>query len=396
MRVLVVTHNYPRFAGDPAGAFVARLAAATAAAGAEVRVVAPHVRGSAPNEIVDGVRVSRFRYAPEPLERVGYRGDLHRRSPFTPLVALGVPAFLGAFALAVRRAVRRFRPTLVHAHWWVPGGLLAALGGAEPLVVTCHGSDIRLLDDSPAWRGAAGRVFARAARVTAVSRFLLGDLERTFPALGTRLTVTPMPVDVAHFAAGRTAARRDPPRLLYAGNLLASKGVDDLVDAYALLRARGVRCRLKLLGEGPHAPALRARAEAHGLAGEIDWSAFVPQTAMPAEYGASTVTVLPTRGRHEGLGLTLVEALLAGSAVVGTRVGGIPEVVEDGETGLLVPPAAPAALADALARLLDDAALRERLTGEGQARTAATYGAAAASRRVLSLYDDVVRDRRAA
>lgn len=396
MRVLVITHNYPRFPGDPAGAFVARLAEATAAQGAEVRVLAPHVAGTATEELLGGVRVRRFQYAPAPLERVGYRGDLHDRPVWSPLVALGVPAFLVAFAAAVRREVRRFRPTLVHAHWWVPGGLLAALVSDAPLVITCHGSDIRLLDRAGPWRVAAARVFARAARVTTVSRFLLGDLEAAFPALAARLAVTPMPVDVAHFSVGRAVHRAVPPRILYAGNLLESKGLDDLVDAFALLRARGAECTLKLLGEGPHAAALRTRAAERAVAADVEWSDFVPQTAMPAEYGASTVTVLPTRGRAEGLGLTLVEALLAGAAVVGTRAGGIPEVIDDGITGLLVPPESPAALAAAVARLLDDGALRARLTAVGQARAETTYGADAASRRVLALYDDVLVHRRAA
>lgn len=396
MRVLVVTHNYPRFAGDPAGAFVARLAEATAAAGAEVRVLAPHVRGAPLEEVVHGVSVRRFRYAPERMERVGYRGDLHRQRLWSPLVTVGVPAFLVAFATAVRREIRAFRPTLVHAHWWIPGGLLAAGASPAPLVVTCHGSDIRLLDGSFLWRRLAGRVFARAARVTTVSRFLARDLEAHFPGLAPRLVVTPMPVDVEHFASGRDVPRSHPPRLLYAGNLLESKGVDDLLDAFAALRARGVPCRLKILGDGSHAPALRLRARALGVQDDVDWSGFVPQTRMPAEYGASTVTVLPTRGRHEGLGLTLVEALLAGSAVVGTRVGGIPEVVDDGVTGLLVPPEDPPALAAALESLLADPVLRARLTAAGAARAADDYGSRAASRRILDIYDDVLVGSRAA
>lgn len=395
MRVLVVTHNYPRFAGDPAGAFVARLAAATAAAGAEVRVLAPHVTGTARAERVDGVEVRRFQYAPERWERVGYRGDLHHARRWSPVLALGVPAFLGAFGAALWHEVRTFRPTLVHAHWWIPGGALAA-PGRTPLVVTCHGSDVRLLDRSAPLRALARRVLTRAARVTTVSRFLAADLAARFPELAPRIAVTPMPVDAAHFARGRDEPRACPPRILYAGNLLASKGLDDLLDACAALRARGVDCRLRLLGEGPHEPALRERAARLGLDGAIDWSPFVPQTCMPAEYGAAAVTVLPTRGRAEGLGLTLVEALLAGSAVVGTRVGGIPEVVDDGVTGLLVAPESPAALADAIARLLGDDALRAATIATGQARALATYSAAAASRHMLSLYDDVLVGRRAA
>jgi glycosyltransferase involved in cell wall biosynthesis len=110
---------------------------------------------------------------------------------------------------------------------------------------------------------------------------------------------------------------------------------------------------------------------------------------MPAEYGASTVTVLPSRGQAEGLGLTLVEALLAGSAVVATPAGGIPEVVQDGETGLLARDGDPEDLADKIARLLDDPALRDRLIATGSARVRETYSAAATARRFLALYDAI-------
>jgi glycosyltransferase involved in cell wall biosynthesis len=101
------------------------------------------------------------------------------------------------------------------------------------------------------------------------------------------------------------------------------------------------------------------------------------------------VTALPTRGRAEGLGLSLVEALLAGSAVVGSRVGGIPEVVQDGETGLLFGDGDVEGLAGALARLIQDHALRDRLSAEGLRRVKDRYAPDSAARRFLDLYDDI-------
>ncbi|MFL5576050.1 MAG: glycosyltransferase family 4 protein [Gemmatimonadaceae bacterium] len=395
MRILVVTHNYPRFAGDPAGAFVARLAAETARAGHEVRVVAPHTPGTALVESHDGVCVHRFRYAPERFERVGYRGDLHRRSVLTPLVALGVPLFLGAFAAAVRRAVRDFAPEVVHAHWWFPSGALAAASGV-PYVVTCHGSDVRLLDRSALLRRLGRRVLRRAAAVTTVSAFLADDLRRVVPELGERLCVAPMPIDVPLFSSGLAVPKADPPQILYAGNLIPSKGVADLIRAVAILARRGVACRLKILGEGPALEELRAEAGAAGLDGHhVEWSRFLPQAAMPAQYGASTITVLPTRGHEEGLGLTLVEALLAGCAVVGTRAGGIPEVVIDGETGLLARGGDAGDLAEKLHRLLADGALRDRLAAQGRRRVESIYNAASATARFVDLYDAIANRRRA-
>jgi glycosyltransferase involved in cell wall biosynthesis len=110
---------------------------------------------------------------------------------------------------------------------------------------------------------------------------------------------------------------------------------------------------------------------------------------MAAEYGASTVTVLPSRGHAEGLGLTLVEALLAGSAVVGTAAGGIPEVVVHEKTGLIARDGDPTDLASQIQRLLTDPVLRTQLTRQGKEHVLRTYAPEAAIDRFLEIYDAV-------
>ncbi|MEP6574554.1 MAG: glycosyltransferase [Gemmatimonadota bacterium] len=392
MRILVVTHNFPRQAGDPAGAFVARIARAAAEAGAKVRVVAPHAPGTARAEQDGALTVHRFRYAPDRLERVAYTGDLHRNTLFSPLTAVTFPLFLAAFRRAIRRAVSEFQPDVIHAHWWVPAGWLCMSAG-RPYIVTCHGSDVRLLERFRPLRRLALPVFRGASAVTAVSRFLAGDLVRLLELDTLEVLPLAMPVDAEHFAAGKLIAKATPPRVLYAGNLVPSKGVDVLIDACAELRKRGVDFRLKVLGQGPELPGLKAQAQRLSLS-DVEWSPFVSQDRMPAEYGASTVTVLPTRGQAEGLGLSLVEALLAGCAVVGTPAGGIPEVIVNDVTGLLAREGDAADLSRALEMLLIDPALRARLTAEGGRRVASVYSPEAAVRPFLRLYDDIAQHQR--
>ena len=385
MRVLVLTHNYPRFPGDPAGAFVARLAQAVQAAGHQTRVLSPHVPGTRGREVCDGVLVSRFRYAPEKFERLGYTGSLHRDALTSPLVALTLPFYLWSFWRAATREIRAFNPDVVHAHWWIPSGCVASVLG-RPYLITSHGSDVRLLESVPLLRALARRVFAGAAALTTVSRFLARDLARLMPRLVTPVEVTPMPLDVDRFAAGVLEARAEPPRVLYAGNLVPSKGVDVLIEAVSLLLGRGVHCQLRILGEGPALSTLQAQVEKLGLTDAVSFSPFLPQSAMPAEYGRSTVTVLPTRGNAEGLGLTLVEALLAGSAVVGTPAGGIPEVVRHEETGLIARDGDAADLAAQIDRLLTDSELRERLVRQGSEHARRVYAIDSAAARFMDLY----------
>jgi len=390
MRLLVVTHNYPRFPGDPAGGYVRRLAEAARDVGHDVYVLAPHVADTAETEKAGQLTVRRFRYGPAWLERIGYRGERPKRLLLDPLAVLALPAYFLRFASELRRTTELFRPDVIHAHWWFPAGWLAA-GRGVPFLVTCHGTDVRLLEVGP-FRRIARRVLAAAGAVTTVSKFLADDVARHAGPLPRPIVVASMPVDVDAFAAGEETPKAEPPRILYAGNLVAAKGVDVLIRALALLAARGVPCRLKILGEGPAKERLHALARSLGVADRIDWSAFLPQDHMPAEYGAATVTVLPSRGKAEGLGLTLVEALCAGSAVVGTPVGGIPEVILDGRTGLLARDGDADHLAEQLQRLLTDDGLRARLTAAGQAYVRERYAPAAAARTFLDLYHALARN----
>ncbi len=385
--LLVVTHNFPRFVGDPAGAFVARLASAASTRDWAVQVLAPGAPGIPVHESRDGVAIHRFAPLALPGTALAYRGDLHLAARASPSVMLSLPGFLFGFWRAFRRLIRERKPDVIHAHWWLPGGLIATASGT-PVVVTCHGSDVRLLERSTSARMVAGHVFRRARAVTAVSGFLAADLERHIPGLKDKVEVIYMPVDDAHFANGLDQPKCSPPRLLYAGNLLASKGVDVLLKAFSLLRNDGISCQLRILGEGPDEKQLRQCAASLALH-DISWSPFVSQDSMPAEYGAATVTILPTRKNAEGLGLTLVEAQLAGCAVIGSRTGGIPEVIQDGHSGLLIEPDDPEALYRACRIILTDPATRERLAAQGLASARTRFGQASAAANYLNLYDRV-------
>ncbi|MBI4419608.1 MAG: glycosyltransferase, partial [Gemmatimonadetes bacterium] len=208
MRVLVLTHNYPRFSGDAAGAFIARLAQGTAGAGYQVQVVAPHAPGLPERSVEDGVTIRRFRYAPEFLEVIAYRGDLHYRAVRSPVTALVLPFFLMSFQRAARQAVREFQPDVVHAHWWAPAGRVAQRLD-RPYVLTSHGTDVRLLEQSRLLRRSGERVYRRARAVTAVSTFLTADIRRLLPEV-SEVAHTPMPLDIAFFERGRVVPKAVP------------------------------------------------------------------------------------------------------------------------------------------------------------------------------------------
>jgi len=384
MRILTITHNYPRWDGDRAGAFVAMLAAETVAAGHAVRVVAPHAPGAALRETQLGVDIVRARYGTDSLERVGYTGSLRNPMRASLLAPLMLPPFIARLWAVAAREAAAFRPNVVHAHWWMPAGWIARRVSL-PYVVTSHGTDVRLLE-KPMWRKLAAPVMESASAVTTVSEFLANDIRQFIPGISDRIVVTPMPIDLGRFERGADTPKASPARVLFAGNLIPSKGVDILIDAIAILRARGVSCELAIVGEGAEKPRLRARAARLGLGDAVRWTGFVSQQDISAEYGAATVTVLPSRGQAEGLGLVLAEALLAGSAVIGSPAGGIPEIVIDERTGLIAKDGSAEDLARQIERLLTDHELRIRTIAEGRALVRSAHEPRAAAARVIELY----------
>jgi glycosyltransferase involved in cell wall biosynthesis len=160
--------------------------------------------------------------------------------------------------------------------------------------------------------------------------------------------------------------------LLGVGRLSEQKGFRYLVEALPFVLKEVPETRLLLIGEGPEREQLVRLVKDLGLEGSVEFRGALPHRLLADCYRASDIVLLPSirteRGEEEGLGLVLAEAMASGVPVIGTRTGGIPSIIEDGITGLLVPERNPKALAEGVLRLLSDATLRERVIQGGMAR----------------------------
>jgi glycosyltransferase involved in cell wall biosynthesis len=325
MKIAVLTTSYPRSSDDPSGRFVADSVDHMRARGIQVDVVSP----------------AAFRHFGLAYGH-GIVGNIRAR----PWLALLVPAFLWSF----RRAARRVDCDLVHAHWLAAGAVAATLG--RPYVVQVWGTDVELARRAPSL---ARWILRRSRLVLAASTFLAEEARR----LGAReVRVVPSGVAIPE----RVAAPEEPPHVLYVGRLSAEKGVLELVDA-----ARGLP--LRIVGDGP------LRDSVPGAVG------FVPPAELGAWYERAAVVAVPSR--REGYGVVAREAMAWGRPVVARAVGGLADAVDDGVTGLLVPPSE---LRAALEQLLDDAALRERLGAAAREKARREFSFAAATAALAAAY----------
>ncbi|MCX6021421.1 MAG: glycosyltransferase [Chloroflexi bacterium] len=382
MRMLTLTSSYPRFPGDAAGAFVRSLVLAQRARGHEVTVLAPD-EPLADHAAAPGEGLHHFRYAPRTgWLRMGYGHALEddrrlRRSAY----AL-IPAYLAAGTIALLRLARAERPDLLHCHWVIPNGPIAALVSrmtGVPLAITLHGSDVYVAQRFRPAGLLAGAAFRQAAFVTACSP----DLAEGAAALGAapeRTTVLPWGVDAARFGAGDGPAWRarhgiaaDAPLILAAGRLVAKKGFSHLMDAAPRVLAAHPNARFVIGGDGALLAPLRAQARRLGVASAVMLPGAIPWPDMPHALAAADLFAAPSvqdaDGNLDGLPTVILEAMGAGRPVVASRIAGIPLAVEHEATGLLTPPGDVNALADAILELLSCPERRRTLGDEARRRT---------------------------
>jgi phosphatidylinositol alpha-1,6-mannosyltransferase len=393
-RCLLVAHTFPPVLGGSAAVY----AAVAEAAGGAITVLTSrrdHASGAErpgwrEADAALPYRVHRIALVRPPLPAAAPRGRL-RRQVMRAWRAL-------ALAVTVATLVRRQRIGAVcvcddESTGWLIGFARRALG--RTVAVWCHGDD--LVETDPRTVRRRARQFRHADVVFAASRFARDRLTGAYGVAAGRIVLLANGVDAARFAP-----RPPPPglparydlagrRVILAASILVPRtAIDRLIAAMPAILARHPAACCLVVGDGPQAASLHALAQRLGVAGAVRFAGAVAPADMPAHYALADLVALPNRaepGEADGIPLVLLEAAASGRPLIGGRAGGTPEVVVDGQTGLLVDGTDPAAIADAVCRLLDDAALRARLGAGARAlaeaadwpsRTAAFLAALAA------------------
>lgn len=389
VRILLLNYEYPPLGGG-AGVATAELARRLADRGSIVHVVtaqAPEdqLRANSPrvvrHKVQEGLNVYRVRSRRKGIHHAGYGG---------------AAAYLRAALPVIRRLVHTWQYDIAHLFFSLPTGAILPFAGLRntPVVVSLRGSDVPGYD--PAKRSlrlahslllpVTRWIWQRADRVVAVCKALGRLAERSDPGLSFTVIRNGVDLHLFHPAANGGESPPGPIRCIAVARLVDRKGIPDLLHAWRQLQ-RG-HLALEIIGSGPAEVRFRDLAKRLGLDKEVRFAGPMSREKVAERYrSADLFTLSPL---NEAFGNVFAEAMASGLPIVGTNVGGIPELVRHGINGLLVKPGDHSALAEAIDRLARDRRLRQSMAERNRAEAENSLSWDSATESYIQLYEDIL------
>ena len=385
-KVLVIGSVYPRFHEDAEVPWLRASVAHLRNAGVAVQVLAPTYKGLKSHEI-DGVRVNRFRYAPKNWEMLTHEEGAPSKMASKPwLQLLAIPYIISGFFRCLSLC-RKWKPDVIHAHWPFPHAFIA-LGAAKlfriPLVLNFHGAELLLIRKKKWVKPFLKFAISQAQAVFANSSFTaskikaLRNVDVEWSPYGTTLGSSQchceersdeaIQSDLAPNVSKSIHPVNGKFKILFVGRHIERKGICYLIEAAKYLPKD--KFKIRIVGVGDLTEELKKQAQAIATSDEaitgneydgpcdIIFTGKLSPAELENEYRTANVFTLPaivdSKGDTEGLGVVLIEAMELNLPIVASNVGGIPDVVVDNVSGLLVPEKDPLALADAYKKLAAD------------------------------------------
>jgi len=362
-RILVLASVYPRGPEDNTPQFVQNHCELMAEAGWEVCVLVPHSKGIAKSELSKGVSVYRHQYFwPACLQKLCYEGGMLVNFRVRPWTKCLLPFFFLSQLCVGLRLCWQLKPDVIHTHSLVPQGLtgliLSQLLGV-PHVTTSHGNDVFGLKATGLMGWMKRRVLASADAITVNSRATeaavfdlvdCGDRVSWIPAVPNAYPVDQDRVKVIQ------RKYIGQPRLLFVGRLIEEKGVSDYLLAVEALKKNYPELKALVVGDGSRRSSLEQLIIDRGLSEHVAFAGWQPSQDVVNWMASSDVLVVPSREYNswrEAQGLVIVEGMSVGVPIVASRMGGIPDMVIDGETGYTYTPNSVEGLIQALTKALE-------------------------------------------
>ncbi|MBP7764786.1 MAG: glycosyltransferase family 4 protein [Syntrophaceae bacterium] len=399
MKVCILTTSFPLRKGDISGMFVLEQARHLIKHGAEISVVSPHHFGSSHREDVNGIQVHRFRYfLPEKLQKLCYGSGMPNNVREFPWTKLQLPLLVLLFTI---QAIRHARDCdIIHAHWSIAGlaGFIAARILGKPIVLNIHQGTLRNFTKIEKV------LLENVDYVVFNSSYTLSHAMKYAKPL--KFAIVPPGVDTEKFQRRSSSWKgtdilpariKDKPLLFTLGRLVEWKGHRYLIDALRLVKDK-MNVHLLIGGEGTLRQDLDNLVRDRGLEDDVTFLGHIPGHLMNTYYSNADIYIQPSiidkDGTTEGLGVTILEAMACGTPCIGSKVGGIPDIIRDGENGFLVKPAEPEQLAEKISLLLQDKDLRERIGREGRRFVEENYSWNAKAGELMGIYGRLLQKRK--
>ena len=385
IKVCIATTNFPRWKGDFRVPFIYEAARAVNKHGHQVRVLTMHTPGASTHEFFDDIEVFRAKYLPENMEVLQKDAsgipEAWQRG-FLPKLAT-IP-FLLSFAYLIGKHAKG--SDIIHCNWSLSGlaAYLSQFRHKTPYVITVQGSDIFKTIHIPVVRTFIGLALRKAEHIIALSE----DLKSATSKFGVpleKITVIPNGVNIGQFPSGEKSERKS--QIIFVGSLIERKGVNYLIEAMAIIQEKHPDYQLLLVGEGRDRDEYEKLVHNLGLEGKVIFLGAQSQQSVSQLLQESRLFVLPSI--EEGQGVVLVEAMASGTPCVGSRVGGIPDVITP-EVGLLVEPGDVRGLAEAINMYLEDNYLWRNASQKARERVESTYDWFALAEKMIEVYEKVL------
>jgi glycosyltransferase involved in cell wall biosynthesis len=403
IKVCMPSSSYPRFKNDVFVPFIHEFAKHLVAEGCEVHIVAPYYRGTPFYELMDGVHVHRFRYLiPSFLQKLTYNGGMPERLKKDPIAKFQLPSYVSACAFATFKVSKRTGSDLIHAQWGLQAfaSFISKKLLSKPLVTTVHGAELFLSKKRRIYKALLAHGLLNSDMILANSENTRKEAEK-FGVPASKIITIHQGVDLDKLKVKeqrkiqlQEVLNIRGKLLLTAGRLVERKGIPYLLLAMKEVVKQFPRVKLVIVGDGPEKLHLIRLASELGIKEKVVFTGFVSNQDLACLYSLADIFVLPSivdsKGDTEGLGVVLLEAMAMEKPVIGTNVGGIPDVITDKVTGFLVSQKDPQALAEKICMLLTDKKLAKKMGEAGKKKVLKHFTWREIAKTVVNIYRQII------
>jgi glycosyltransferase involved in cell wall biosynthesis len=388
-KVCILTSSFPRYEGDPVSPFLFELCKHLVKIGHEVHVVAPHYPGAQKFEKMKEINVHRFVYfRPKKLQILAYGNRMPYNIAEFKLAKLLIPFYMISLLKETLTVIKEFKIDVFTAYWAIPQGIVGVLAKKitrKPLITRIFPVELALASSKYKFcRPLLRAVIAESDGVVPVSNYTFKRLME-LNCNPKKVEVIPEGVDLKKLECKRRESQllerydieKGQKVVLSVGRLVQRKGFEYLIRAMPYLHSIFPSIKLLIVGSGPRERYLKSLKRKMRLEDMVVLTGEIPEKELIALYSRADVFVLPStvdsKGDTEGLGVVLLEAMAFRKPVVATKVGGIPEVVINRKTGLLVEHKDSMSLAKAIQEVLTNKRLSASLKKNGRTWVKETF-----------------------